>query len=253
MTTHYSGSSQVSREYAVWDRSTRFFHWINVLLVTILVVLGLVILNSKALQVGDEGKILLKTLHAWTGYAFILNFLWRIIHGFIGNYYSRWRHVLPFKTGYWKSLFSYLQSFGTNPQKYLGHNPAARLVITLLLISMFLQAATGLVLAGTDLYLPPFGHIFKEQVMAVGEDHEIADVKPGVKDNVDPVAYEEMRAFRKPFITIHEFNFFFMLAMIGIHITGVVVTEIRERNAIVSAMITGKKYFTEDPIDLPDK
>jgi len=44
-----------------------------------------------------------------------------------------------------------------------------------------------------------------------------------------------------------------MLAMIGIHITGVVVTEIRERNAIVSAMITGKKYFTEDPIDLPNK
>ncbi len=249
-----TGSSQTSREYRVWDRSIRLFHWINVFLVSLLVGLGLAILNSKALQVGDEGKILLKTLHSWAGYAFIANLLWRIFQGFFGSQYSRWSHVLPFRREYFKSLATYLRSLKTDPQKYLGHNPAARLVIALLLISMCLQAATGLVLAGTDLYLPPFGHEFKEQVMAAGEDHEkIANVKPGMKENLDPEGYKEMRAFREPFITIHEMNFFFMLTMIAIHILGVIVTEIKERNAIVSAMITGNKYFTEDPVDLTNE
>ena len=45
----------------------------------------------------------------------------------------------------------------------------------------------------------------------------------------------------------------YLLFMIGIHITGVIVTEIREKNAIVSAMITGNKYFTEDPVGLTDE
>lgn len=44
-----------------------------------------------------------------------------------------------------------------DPPAYLGHNPLGRLMITALLFLLITQALTGLVLAGTDLYKPPFG------------------------------------------------------------------------------------------------
>ncbi len=41
-----------------------------------------------------------------------------------------------------------------------------------------------------------------------GDADKLANLTPGSKDAVDPVAYDEMRSFRKPFITIHEYSFY---------------------------------------------
>ncbi|MBK6351544.1 MAG: hypothetical protein IPF50_17975 [Proteobacteria bacterium] len=49
------------KSYAVWDVSTRWFHWINALCVIALTALGLVILTAGGLGVtnaGAEGKLL---------------------------------------------------------------------------------------------------------------------------------------------------------------------------------------------------
>jgi len=43
------------------------------------------------------------------------------------------------------------------------------------------------------------------------------------------------------------------LFLISIHLSGVVITELKEGNAIISAMVNGRKYFTERPKDLIDK
>lgn len=113
------------------------------------------------------------------------------------------------------------------------------------------QAITGLVLAGTDLYLPPFGHEIAEWVTRSGEEHEkILNLKPGSNDDVDSEAYTEMRKFRKPFITIHVYSFYVLLVAITLHILAVVLTEVREKNGIVSAMFTGKKVSSKKPVDL---
>ena len=61
------------RTYPVWDVSVRWFHWINLLCVLGLVAVGVAILNDKALGVDNDGKILLKTVHVWIGYVFVLN------------------------------------------------------------------------------------------------------------------------------------------------------------------------------------
>ena len=69
-------SADISRSpvaYKVWDRTTRWFHWINVLCVICLAMLGLAILNEKSFGVSAEGKILLKTLHVYVGYVFAIN------------------------------------------------------------------------------------------------------------------------------------------------------------------------------------
>ena len=90
--------------YSVWDRTTRLFHWLSVICIIGLISVGVVILNNKVLGVSSEGKILLKTIHVYIGYVFVINLVWRIVWGFIGNKYSRWKVILPMGKGYWSSV-----------------------------------------------------------------------------------------------------------------------------------------------------
>jgi Ni,Fe-hydrogenase I cytochrome b subunit len=91
---------QAMQEYKVWDRSIRWFHWINVLTVLALMAIGVVILNSKALGITNDGKVLLKTWHVYIGYVFVVNLSWRLLWGFVGNNFSRWKAILPFGAQY---------------------------------------------------------------------------------------------------------------------------------------------------------
>ena len=50
-------------------------------------------------------------------------------------------------------------------------------------------------------------------------------------------------------MTIHYWNFYALLVVIVLHITGVVVTELREGSGVVSAMFTGRKVFDREPRD----
>lgn len=244
-----SDNSPLLKYYSVWDRTTRWFHWINVICIIGLIGIGIVILNNKTLGVSGDGKIILKTIHVYIGYIFALNLSWRIIWGFLGNKYARWNAVLPVGKDYWHSVRKYIAGVkaGEAPQ-YLGHNPLAKLMVAFLFLLITAQAMTGLILAGTDLYLPPFGHEIAEWVTGAGEEHEkIKNLKPGSKENVDSEAYAEMRKFRKPFITTHVYVFYILLFAIVLHILAVVILEIREKNGLTSAMFTGKKIISKNP------
>lgn len=247
----YTNNIETLMHYHAWDRVVRIFHWTNVLCVIGLIGVGLVILNGKTLGITTDGKILLKTIHVYIGYLFVLNLGWRIIWGFLGNRYARWAVILPFGETYKNSLSLFVEGIKKgNLPNYLGHNPIARLMVTLLFLLLSLQAVTGLMLAGTDLYFPPFGHEIAEWVTGSGEDHsKLADLKPYSKTNVDPDSYKEMRDFRKPFITIHLYVFYMLLIAILLHLIGVVVSELREKCGLVSAMFTGKKVFHKKPVD----
>jgi len=249
-----NNTEECLHSYHVWDRTVRIFHWINVICIIGLIFLGLMLLNNKSFGVSDEGKILLKTLHAYFGYVFVLNLIWRLVWGFLGNRFSRWRAILPFRKGYINSSKSYVKGMVDNkPQHYAGHNPVARLMVSLLFALLITQATTGLILAGTDLYLPPFGHEIAEWVTGSGEDHsKLVDLQPGSKAGVDPEGYKEMREFRKPFIATHVYVFYILVIAILLHITGVVVTELKEKSGLVSAMFTGKKVFKNKPVDDDD-
>jgi cytochrome b len=237
--------------YPVWDRTTRWFHWINVLCVLGLAGVGTVILNDNALGMSGDGKSSLKILHAWIGYVFSLNLLWRMVWGFCGGHYARWRAILPGGKGYVGALKAYIHCVKAgDPPAYKGHNPLGRLMVALLFILLSTQMVTGLVLAGTDLYYPPFGHEFAEWATAAGEDHsKLVGLKPGKKELLDPEGYAAMRKFREPFVEIHELAFFALLGAIFLHIAAVVITEIRERSGLISGMFTGAKVFGKKPED----
>ncbi len=242
----------VMSDYQVWDRTTRWFHWINVLAVIGLIAVGAVILNAKALGVSGEGKILLKTVHVYIGYVFCLNLLWRLAWAFVGNRFARWSAFLPLGAGYTRRLREYIQGSkqGAAPG-YLGHNPMARLMVTFLLAVLLTMAVAGIILAGTDVYMPPFGAYFADWVTG-GDPEKLANLAPGSEEFVDKALYADMRAFRKPVITIHYYTFFVLLAAVVLHVVAVVVTELRERNGLVSAMFTGRKVFADKPVDIKE-
>jgi Ni/Fe-hydrogenase 1 B-type cytochrome subunit len=236
------------KSYAVWDAGTRWFHWINALCVIGLAVVGFVILNDGSLEVSNAGKVILKTVHVWIGYVLVVNLLWRIVWAFLGNRYARWRSVLPGGKGYFQAVRSYVAAFiaGT-PEQYLGHNPAGRLGVAALFLLISIQAITGLVLAGTDLFYPPIGHWIAQWVAA-------PNVTPGSLIPYSPemynaAAYESMRALRKPIALVHLYSFYVLMVVVVVHVTAVIITELREGGSIISAMFTGRKIISGRPVD----
>lgn len=240
--------SQQYRAYNVWDAPTRWFHWINALVVLGLISVGVMLLNDDALGLSVGGKVQLKQIHVALGYVMALNLIWRCVWAFLGNRYARWRAMLPYGPGYWGALRSYATAFlSGEPKQYVGHNPAARIAIVLILLLLFLQIATGLILAGTDLFWPPFGKWFAGWVAAPGFDS--ASVSPLASDTMDQAAYKAMRAFRSPVVTIHLYAFYALAAVILTHLIAVIVTEIHEGGSITSAMFTGRKILNRPPHD----
>lgn len=239
------------RAYPVWDRTVRWFHWINVLCILGLAGLGLIILNAGALGVSADGKVLLKTWHAYIGYVFALNLLWRLLWGWIGSHYARWSQIVPWGRGYSAGLRNYLRGARAgDPPAYRGHNPLGRLMIGWLFLLLSAQMVTGLVLAGTDLYMPPFGHEFAEWATGAGEDHsKIQGLEPGDKSRLDPDSYAQMREFRAPFIEIHKIAFYLLMISIALHVAAVVHAEVRDREGLVSAMFSGRKVLRKPPSD----
>lgn len=237
------------RAYPVWDRTTRWFHWINASCIVALAALGLVLLNDDTLGLSGDGKILLKTVHGYVGYVFAINLGWRLIWAFVGTPRARWKALLPGQSGFATALRNYVRGFreGDAPA-YLGHNPLGRLMVTLLLLLLLTQALTGLVLIGTDLYKPPFGGAIAHWVTA-GDADKLSRLVPGSKDAVDPVAYQQMRAYRKPVATTHLYVFYAIALASLLHIAGVVITEVREKAGLVSAMFSGQKTLGKQPVD----
>ena len=235
--------------YPAWDAGVRWFHWINVLCVIGLIAVGVAILNDNALGVSNDGKILLKTVHVWIGYAFALNLLWRLVWAFIGGPHARWRALLPGGRGYVDETARYLSAARAGrPMQYLAHNPLGRMAVSVLLLLLLVMAVTGLILAGTDLFYPPIGRWIAGWVAAPGVDP--GTLVPYAPDMYDKAAYAAMREeLRFPVIRIHYYGFYALLALVIIHIVAVVVTEVRDGGGLISAMFTGRKVLSEPPAD----
>lgn len=237
--------------HPVWDAGTRWFHWINVLCVLGLAALGLAILNARSLGVSADGRILLKTLHVWVGYGFTANLLWRWVWAFRGNRHARLGAMLPGGPGYGAALRRYLGAFFTGDadaaDRYLGHNPAGRLAVTALFLVLTTMMLTGLVLAGTDLFMPPLGGWIAAWIAAPGVPPDT--LVPGAKEMFDAAAYADMRDARAPIGSVHVYGFYTLCVLVVLHVAAVVLTEVRHGGALVSAMFTGRKLLDRAPVD----
>jgi Ni/Fe-hydrogenase 1 B-type cytochrome subunit len=237
-----------SHVYKAWDLPTRLFHWINFLCIILLSILGLIMLNKGAIGIsGNEARIGLKVLHVTVGYVFAANLIFRIIRGFVGGRYSRWKALLPgknFKAG----LKSYKAAKATGkPQSFIGHNPKGKLSVLVMLLLLTFMMFTGLIRAGTDIYYPPFGYLAASYVAAEGVSP--SQIKPYDSTGTDADKMAELKAFKSPIGTLHVYTAYLLWLLVLIHIIAVVRAETGGEGTLVSAMFSGKKHLPRDPVD----
>lgn len=240
-------SNETLNAYPVWDRTVRIFHWVTVLCILLLTTFGLLLMFSDFFHLTDDGKVVIKTLHVYVGYVFVIALIWRLVWAFIGSRFARWRAILPVGKVYAAQFKAEAAGRQINrPVRFLGHSPIARIMITALLLSMSVQAVTGLVLSST-FYMPPFGNQIKTWI--ADDPASVELIKPYSKQGIDPVAYDEMRAWRKPYRSLHEWNFYLLMLLLPLHIAAAIYVDARHRNGVISAMFSGQKVFKDKPFD----
>lgn len=210
----------------VWDAPLRVLHWANMLLVIALALLMLGDLGMEYIGVGEETRDQVAKLHATVGYVLVCTFSLRLLWGFLGNKYSSWCDIIPYKREQRQAIVHnikwYLSGFKGSPARVVGHDPLASLFYIALFLVLISQAATGLFLAGAEFHMFPgaflSGSLSEHAAEALGE------------------AFEE----------VHEFGFWFIVFFLCAHLGGLVVHEIKEKTGLFSSMIHGKKYLPAD-------
>ncbi len=239
------------KKYKVWGLPSRIFHWVNVLSVIGLVFFGLLMLYKKELGIVNiEAKIALKEVHAIIGYVFATSLVLRIVWGFVGDKYARWRYILPGRD-FVKNTQDYMRSTSSGEQpQYLGHTPTGRLAITFIFVLLTVLMISGLIRAGTDIYYPPFGTYVMEYIAA--PDAHTEDIVPYDLAGTDATKIKQLKLFKKPFGVVHLYAAYILMLMILLHVFFVIRTEIKEGGGLVTAMFTGTKVLKHEPVDLEE-
>jgi cytochrome b len=191
-----------SSQIKVWDPLVRFFHW------------SLVTAFFIAYFTEDD----LLTVHNWAGYLILALLIIRLVWGFIGTRYARFSDFV-YSPG---NIIQFIKdTLHLKAKRYLGHNPAGGAMVVLLILSLLMTAASGILLLGAAEQAGPVAHWFT---------HE---------GNVWANILEEL----------HEIFANFTLLLVFVHVIGVVVESLIHQENLVSAMLTGfksvKQYHVE--------
>lgn len=192
-----------SYKIRVWDLPTRLFHWLSV---STLIIAWLTQGSSRYLDI-----------HVFSGYLFLCLLVFRLLWGFIGSHYARFKSF-SFNL---LEVLSYLKSLWTPPrQSFLGHNPAGSWAIFALLGLGFLVSITGLLTLGGENHHGPFAAW---------------------------LSFEQGEHIHK----LHQLTAWLMLAIIIFHISGVLVASRLHHGNFIQAMIDGFKITTLQGTSVP--
>lgn len=180
----------------VWDWSIRVFHWS----------LPLVLFALWYTRLDTE-------VHMMFAQLLMGLLLYRVIWGFIGTPYARFRHFLYGP----KAVLGYLKNFfSKNKPVYVSHNPLGGLMVLVLLTALGFQLMTGL-------FIDDF-------------------IFPG------PLYDQVSRSTSNWMTDWHHIFFDYLLVLIGLHVLAILVYKIKGEG-LLKAMFTGRKQLdkkTED-------
>ena len=145
----------------VWDLPIRLFHWLLVLCI---------VLSFITVKIGGNAM----EFHALIGYCVLTLIIFRVCWGLVGSHHARFIHFVPSPKG----LVSYILG---KTKAGLGHNPLGALSVLALLVSLGLQATTGLCANDDIAFEGPFAkyvsndmvqfltsiHYFNEKVLII--------------------------------------------------------------------------------------
>ncbi len=149
-------------------------------------------------------------VHVIAGYTVLGLVLFRLVWGVIGTRHARFTDFVTTPSTAWGYTKNVLR--GT-AKRFIGHNPAGGLMIVLLLISLLATTFFGLATYGADKHAGPLAAWF------VGTDKSVEHL---LKE-------------------VHEFFANFTLALVGIHVLGVIVESLLHRENLARSMVTGRK------------
>jgi len=207
-----------SNEERVWDPLVRLFHWSLVLFFAIAYLTG-----------EDESE-----LHIISGYIVTGLVLFRLLWGFIGTRHARFTNFVtgPGKViGYLGSLLS------GKPRHYAGHNPAGGYMVLGLLAGLAITCYSGLAYYGAEGKGPLAATPVPTLSQAYADEDESAyEGGEGMENGEGDEIWEE----------VHEVAANLTLALVFLHIAGVIVSSRLHRENLVRAMITGRKRVNRE-------
>lgn len=223
-----------------WDGVTRGLHWLNAVLVMLLLLTGMLFMFRANLSIdGKDAKMALKAFHSWIGYAFALALTSRLVWLFIGPRLARWRSVVPDRAAL-RAIPAELRTLREQqPVAESIRSPVSRLSATLMFAVMLLMMITGLVRTSTDLYRLPFGPLVASFVARPGV--EPSDITwRNESELADPYRLGLVTKVKLVAGPLHEYGSWVMLALALLHMSGVTLTELRQRSGLISAMVSGE-------------
>jgi len=153
-----------------------------------------------------------ETIHIWAGYGMAGLIVTRLLWGFIGTQHARFSDFIK-PPG---QVMDYLRSLPTGrAPRYLGHNPAGGAMVLMLLLALVGTITTGMA--------------------TLASDHGAGPLAGTWLASVDEHTLEE----------IHEFFANATLALVILHVAGVLFSSIYHRENLVRAMWTGYKASRE--------
>lgn len=98
----------------VWEGPVRFFHWLNVLAIIVLILTGLLIANPPALLSSAEATNLhsfgiIRFIHFTAAYLFFFVMILRLYWAFAGNQFASWKAFWPFSRKMWNNFWHVLK------------------------------------------------------------------------------------------------------------------------------------------------
>lgn len=178
----------------VWDLPVRIFHWSLVLSVIV------------AYATHWLGVAYFK-YHVWSGYAVLVLVSFRLLWGLVGTRHARFWNFVRNPLATWRYARDLLRG---RERHFAGHNPLGALMVIVLLLTLFVQAALGLF--GNDEIFnvgPLYGYISNELSVVL--------------------------------TSWHRQLFYWIAGAIGLHVLAVVAHVVIKRERLVRAMITGRK------------
>ena len=149
-------------------------------------------------------------LHTWAGYAVLGLIATRLLWGFIGSRYARWAECVRGPRATLAYLWEILRG---HPARYLGHNPAGAIMALALIAGFGVTAITGLMVLGASEFAGPLAPYLQEVSAATAHDLKEA----------------------------HEFIAWATLALVPLHLLGVVLASRQHHENLVRSMIDGYK------------
>ena len=193
--------SQVAagRPILVWDLPTRLFHW---LLVTLVI---------ASFITGRIGGLWIQ-YHVWSGYAILVLLVFRLIWGFVGGRHVRFSAFVHGPATVLRYARTMLRR---DAPDHLGHNPLGGWSVLAMLITLFVQAATGL-FANDD--------IFTEGPL-----------------------YPWVSKATSDWLThIHKLNQDVILLLVAVHVMAVLFYLMVKHQNLIRPMLTGRKRWHEE-------